>query len=153
MVQPDSSANADDERDEGKTCKEALLRSRSGEHVIRSGRLGRTIIQKRGRDRAGGGAVKKLESIQIKAAIQATGALRTTPSDLLFAHADMVPMKRLIKSLCRRAAIRLATLDRHHPLHHTIQKAAGSYPKTHTSPLHDILHLSKIKSSSLERSE
>src|SRR5271155_3419445 len=111
---------------------------------------GAPSFRKRGRDRAGGGAVKKLESIQRKAAIQATGALRTTPSDLLFAHADMVPMKRLIKLLCRRAAIRLATLDRHHPLHHTVQKAVGSYPKTHASPLHDILHLSKIKSSSLE---
>ena len=111
---------------------------------------GAPSFRKRGRDRAGGGAVKKLESIQRQAAIQATGALRTTPSDLLFAHADMVPMKRLIKLLCRRAAVRLATLDRHHPLHHTIQKAAGSYPKTHASPLHDILHLSKIKSSSLE---
>jgi len=43
--------------------------------------------------KAGSGTLKKLDSVQRKAAIQATGALRTTPSDLLFAHADMLPMK------------------------------------------------------------
>ena len=59
-------------------------------------------------------------------------------------------MKSLIKSLCRRAAIRLATLDSHHPLYHTIHKAAGHYPRTHASPLHDILHFSKIEPFSLE---
>src|SRR5271163_3977309 len=107
-------------------------------------------FKKKGRGRTGSGVVKKLESIQRKAAIQATGALRTTPSDLLFAHADMAPMNSLIKSCCRRAAIRLATLDNHHPLYHMIQKAAGRYPKTHASPLHDILHISKIKPFSSE---
>jgi ribonuclease HI len=62
----------------------------------------------------------------------------------------MKPMTSLIKSLCRRAATRMATLDSHHPLYHTIQKAAGHYPSTHASPLHDILHFSKIKPFSSE---
>src|SRR5271155_560924 len=68
------------------------------------------LFKKEGSSRAGSGVVKKLDSIQRKAAIQATGAFRTTPSDLLFAHADMAPMKVLIKSQCQRAALRLATL-------------------------------------------
>jgi ribonuclease HI len=82
--------------------------------------------------------------------IQATGALRTTPSDLLFAHADMAPMKWLVKLQCQRAALRLATLGESHPLYLTINKAAGSYPRRHVSPLHDILHISKISPFSVE---
>ena len=94
--------------------------------------------------KAGSGTLKKLDSVQRKAAIQATGALRTTPSDLLFAHADMLPMKWLVKSHCQRAALRMATLSVHHPLYRAIHKAAGNYPKRHASPLHDILHISKV---------
>src|SRR5271168_3360260 len=94
--------------------------------------------------KASSGVCRKLDSIQRKAAIQATGALRTTPSDLLFAHADMVPMTWLIKAHCQRSAVRLATRGPRHPLYSVINKAAGRYPKRHASPLHDILHLSKI---------
>src|SRR5271156_4247386 len=97
-----------------------------------------------GSNRAGSGVVSKLDSIQRKVAIQATGALRTTPSDLLFAHADMAPMCWLINSLCYRAAVRLATLDERHPLYRVIHKAASKYPRRHASPLHDILHISKV---------
>jgi ribonuclease HI len=96
------------------------------------------------------GVVKKLESIQRKAAIQATGSLRTAPSDALFAHADMIPMRHLIRAHCQRAATRLATFNSHHPLFQAIQKATHRYPKRHASPLHDILHISKINSVSLE---
>src|SRR5277367_438230 len=103
-----------------------------------------------GRKMGAGQGVRKLESIQRKAAIQTTGALRTTPSDLLFAHTDMAPMKSLIKSLCHRAAIHLAALDSYHPLYQVINKAAGIYPRTHASPLHDILHFSKITPFSIE---
>ena len=96
------------------------------------------------------GVVKKLESIQRKAAIQATGSLKTTPSDALFAHADMLPMRHLIRFHCQRAATRLATFNSHHPLYHTIRKAARRYPKQHASPLQDILHISKLDSVRLE---
>src|SRR5271168_4739184 len=96
------------------------------------------------------GLVRKLDTIQRRAAIQATGALRTTRSDLLFAHADMAPMKWLLNSHCQRAAVRMATLDTRHPLYRTIHKAARSYPRRHAAPLHDILHHSKIKPFGLE---
>ena len=109
------------------------------------------------RERKGGavgngmpGVVRKLESIQRIAALQTTGGLRTTPSDLLFAHANMLPMRHLIKSHCQRAATRLATLNEHHPLHRAIQKATKNFPKRHVSPLHNILHISKINSVRLE---
>jgi len=107
-------------------------------------------FRKVGSIRAGSGVVAKLDSVQRKAAIQVTGALRTTPSDLLFAHADMAPMRWLINSLCYRAAVRLATLDECHPLHRAIHKAASKYPRRHASPLHDILHISKVAPFSIE---
>src|SRR5271154_3009189 len=66
------------------------------------------------------GLVRKLDTIQRRAARQATGALRTTPSDLLFAHADMAVMKWLLKSHCEGAALRLATVDIRHLLHQII---------------------------------
>ena len=37
-------------------------------------------------------AIWKMETIQRKATLQATGALRTTPTDLLLAHANMLPL-------------------------------------------------------------
>ena len=52
-----------------------------------------------------GAAIRKMESIQRKAALQATRALRTTPSDLLFAHADMLPLRSYIKNMCQRVAL------------------------------------------------
>ena len=108
-------------------------------------------IRRRGSDLNGmSSTVKKLESIQRVAAIQATGSLCMAPSDLLFAHADMLSMRHLVKTHCHRAAIWLAFLNSHHPLHYVVWREAGRYPKRHTSPLHDILYLSKIGPSSME---
>ena len=100
--------------------------------------------------KTGSGLLRKLDSVQRKAAIQATGALRTTPSDLLFAHADMLPMKWLVKLHCQRAALRMATLSARHPLYRAIHRAAGNYPRKHASPLHDVLHISKVLPFSIE---
>ena len=94
--------------------------------------------------------VSKLESTQRRAATLATGGLRTTPTDLLFAHADMMPIRQLIESHCYRAAIRLASLHPSHPLYKITHRAARSYPKRHPSPLNNILHIGKIKPHTLE---
>src|SRR6202522_3998 len=96
------------------------------------------------------GTVRKLESTQRRAAAQATGGLCTTPTDLLFAHADMISVRQLIESQCYRAAIRLASTHPSHPLYKTTHKAAKSYPKRHPSPLNNILHISEIKPDCLE---
>ena len=59
-------------------------------------------------------------------------------------------MKQLVRAHCHRAAVRLATLHTSHPLYKTIHKAAKPYPKKHPSPIHNILHISKIKPHSIE---
>jgi len=96
------------------------------------------------------GVIKKLESVQHQAAIQITGALKDTPTDLLFAHADMLPMRELIKSACQDAALRIATLPKHHPIASIAKKAIQHNPKSHPSPLNNIMHISKIRTNTLE---
>ena len=59
-------------------------------------------------------------------------------------------MKHLIQSHCHRAATHLATFKPSHSLFQTIRKAKRNYPKRHMSPLHDILHISRIDSNNME---
>jgi ribonuclease HI len=98
--------------------------------------------------------INKMQSTQRRprrAAIQATGGLRTTPTDLLFAHADMIPIKQLIEAHCHRSAIRLASLHPSHPLYKIVHRAASTYPKRHPSPLNSIMYASKITPYSMEK--
>lgn len=77
-----------------------------------------TVLDKHGKRQQGmTGAIKKMDLVQRKAAIQATGALRTTPTDLLFAHADMNPSRLQLMKSTQMAALQLATLPKTHPLH------------------------------------
>jgi len=96
------------------------------------------------------GVLRRIESVQRQAAIQATGAMRTTPTDLLFAHADMLPPKEQIKGICQSAATRIATLPRSHPIAESALKAARYNQNHHPSPLNHIMHISKIKPNTLE---
>src|SRR5271156_6298685 len=84
--------------------------------------------------------VKRMERVQRKLAIRITGALRTTPSDLLFPHAGLSPLQLHVEKVCQNSAVRIATLPKHHPLHKAAQKAATRLPKKHPSPLQIILH-------------
>ncbi|KAF8804861.1 hypothetical protein BYT27DRAFT_7106097, partial [Phlegmacium glaucopus] len=102
------------------------------------------------RGRGNKGVIKKLESIQWKVAIQATGCLCTTPTDLLLTHVDMIPMHQLIQTHSQASALRLATIGVDHPLYKQVQKAAKSYPKMHPSPLHGILQSRRIKPRQIE---
>jgi len=85
-----------------------------------------------------------MESIQRKA------ALRTTPSDLLFAHADMLPLRIYVKALCQRAALRIATLPKEHPIYPAARKAMGRRIKRHMSPLYKILDSAKVRTNKIE---
>jgi hypothetical protein len=60
--------------------------------------------------------VTKLATIQCRAPIMITGAMRTTAMDVLDAHARLLPMAILIDKFRYRAALRLATLRNSHPL-------------------------------------
>src|SRR5271168_1676816 len=87
------------------------------------------------------GHVAKMERVQNKVALCITGALRTTPSDLLLPHTGLIPLQLQVKKICQNSAIRIATLCAHYPLYKTANRAAKKVPKRHPSPLHLILHL------------
>ena len=81
---------------------------------------------------------KKIETVQCTAALAITGGMRSTATDLLLAHADLLPTPVLICQHAQCAALRLAMIPQHHPLHkHSIQ--ALRQRCHHKSPLHRIL--------------
>jgi len=91
-----------------------------------------------------------METIQRKATLIATGALKTTPSDLLFAHADMLPLRSHIKNICHRLAVRIAMLPKEHPLYAAARRAMGRRLKRHTSPLYDIMDSARLRTNDIE---
>ena len=93
---------------------------------------------------------KLAETVQRKAALLVTGALRTTPSDLLFAHTNMLPLRYHIKLICHGSALRIATLPKEHPLHVMARQAMGRRLCQHTSPLYNILNSAGIRTNNIE---
>lgn len=80
---------------------------------------------------------KQLASVQRAAAILITGAMRTSPGDLLDLHADLWPIPLLLDKFCFRATLRLCTLDDAHPLFPHIRRAHRHRSiKTHPAPIH-----------------
>jgi hypothetical protein len=64
--------------------------------------------------------------------------MRSTATDLLLAHADLLPTPVLIQQHAQRAALRLAMIPQNHPLHkHDIQALRQRHH--HKFPLHRIL--------------
>ena len=88
----------------------------------------------------GAGLVARLTTIQRKAAIAITGAMRSTATDVLDAHANIMPVKVLIDKIRARATLRLATLPASHPLAPHVKKAASRRVRRHPAPLHGLFH-------------
>lgn len=96
------------------------------------------------------GIANRLTSVQRIAAISITGAMRTTPTDSLEAHANLLPISLLLQKLCHRAATRLATLPQSHPLHSRIKWIARHDVKRHRSSIHNLLHSFRIYPENIE---
>jgi ribonuclease HI len=73
-----------------------------------------------------------------------TGAMRTTATDTLEAHAKLLPLEHCLQNLCFQAAIRIAAHPPTHPLHGPIRRAARRYVKRHRSSLHYLHHATEI---------
>ncbi|ETW79491.1 hypothetical protein HETIRDRAFT_428025 [Heterobasidion irregulare TC 32-1] len=87
------------------------------------------------------GMIEKLARVQRQAAIHITGAMRTTATDILDAHADLLPFSLLVDKKCHDEATRLATLADEHPLYrHTIAAADATTHTPDRSPLHRLLN-------------
>jgi ribonuclease HI len=95
--------------------------------------------------------VNKLARIQRQAAIAITGAMHTTASDTLDAHANLHPFPLLVAKIVHRAAVRLACLPEDHPLAEKVLRSAKRYVKAHKSPLHEMLHAFDIQPEKMEK--
>ena len=62
------------------------------------------------------GVAHKLSTVQRMASTAIMGALRTSASDVMEAHANMLPLELMLNKVCHRATLRLAALPETHPL-------------------------------------
>ena len=84
--------------------------------------------------------IAKLTSIQRRAALAITGAMRTMAMDVLDVHVNLLPMCLLIEKVRYRVALCMATLLSSHPLYRHIHMAAKWRVKRHQALLHGLIH-------------
>ena len=86
-----------------------------------------------------GPAISKLTSVQRPGALAIVRGLRTSPSDSLCAHANILPIHLEIDKICGRAALWLATLPEQHPLTKLAKRSAKGKIKRHKLPIHHLM--------------
>ena len=96
------------------------------------------------------GVLRALQRIQRVATLAITGALHTTPTDLLDAYAGLLPMELTLSKACHRTAVRILTLPNTHPLHRIARTARHRPPKKHLAPLDHALATLKIGNAVIE---
>jgi hypothetical protein len=97
------------------------------------------------------GIVTQLARVQRRATIHITGTMRSTPTDLLNIHADLLPFELLVDKKCHAAALRLATLPASHPLYrHIIEAASTPFAKSSKSPRHHLIYAYDISPKRIE---
>jgi ribonuclease HI len=77
-----------------------------------------------------------LSSIQRAGTLAVVGGLRTSPTDALCAHADILAVQLELDKSCHRAAARMAMLLHTHPITKLYCRSAKHKVKQHKSPLH-----------------
>ncbi|GBE90128.1 hypothetical protein SCP_1801520 [Sparassis crispa] len=76
--------------------------------------------------------------------------MRTTASDMLDAHANLLPFPLLVDKHCHRAAVHLCILPPEHPLHAHVKTASTRFVKHHCSPIHELLHAYRLQPDTIE---
>jgi len=85
------------------------------------------------------GVTKELGKIQRMASLAITGALRSTATDVLDLHANLLPIELLLHRICYRAVTRIACLPDTHPLYNIARNCSDRLVKKHRSPLHNLI--------------
>ncbi|KAG1828311.1 hypothetical protein F4604DRAFT_1545230, partial [Suillus subluteus] len=85
--------------------------------------------------------------VQRMASLLITGGMRSTASDILDAHANLLPFQQNLRKICHRSTLRMATLPASHPLKKDIMSAYRyrskhnfDKAKRHPSPLHALAY-------------
>jgi ribonuclease HI/exonuclease III len=92
----------------------------------------------------------KISSVQRQGTLAVVGGLRTSPTDSLCVHANILPAHLELDKQCSRAAIRLATLPAVHPLTNIYRACAKRKVKRHKSPLHHLANTYKTDPKNFE---
>ncbi|PPQ77570.1 hypothetical protein CVT24_005191, partial [Panaeolus cyanescens] len=107
---------------------------------------------RRGRARTFRSALeKKLDSVIGRIAVTIVGGLRTSPRDVAMAHANLDPAKTVIERVYARAAVRLATLPKTHPLYPHVSRVSKRGVKRYPSPLHLLMRHFDIPVTAIEK--
>lgn len=85
------------------------------------------------------GSIRRLAMVQRQALLVMTGVLRSTATDILEAHANILPFDLLVHKHCHRAAVRLCALPSGHPLAVHVQRVGPWLVQSHRSSLHELL--------------
>ncbi|KAK7029311.1 ribonuclease H-like domain-containing protein [Favolaschia claudopus] len=92
---------------------------------------------------------KALGKVQRQACKLITGALRTTATDTLDFHANVLPVHIRLNRSAYNAATRLASLPSSNPIRHTFRRCRR-VPRFHRSPIHQLIHAFPIFRSDFE---
>jgi len=95
-------------------------------------------------------ALRHMTKIQRMTTLAITGAMWSTPNDLLDAHAGVLPMELTLRKICHQAIMRMCTLPNTHPLHRVVRKAGATPPKAHHSPIDELIRVFEMDPRSFE---
>jgi len=93
------------------------------------------------------GFIGKLGKVQRQASLHITGMLKSAPTNVVNACADLLLFHLFVKKLLFQAATRLATLPQSHPMYKHRNRVASRYTKSHRVHSHKVLHAFYIQPS------
>lgn len=104
------------------------------------------------------GFASQMARVQRMATLLITGGMRSSATDILDAHANILPFQQTLRKMCYRSTLRIATLPDTHPLARGV-KAAFNFcakrnfegRKRHPSPLHRLLNEFRIDPTKIEK--
>ena len=86
-------------------------------------------------------ALRELGKLQRLATLAINGALRSSPTDLLDAHAGLLPMSLLLKKICFRSLLRICSLPKTNPVSLLVAKCHRRPAKTHRTNIQQLREL------------
>jgi len=119
------------------------------------------VAKGRGRrtnSRGARGFMSQMARVQRMATLLITGGMRSSATDILDAHANILPIQQTLRKLCFRSILRIATQPATHPLAKGAQ-AAFNYcekrqfkgRKRHPSPLHKLMNEFQVNPAKMEK--
>jgi hypothetical protein len=104
------------------------------------------------------GFAAKMTRVQRMATSMITGGMRSTATDVMDAHANILPFQQLLRKICYRATLRMATLPPNHPLFKGIKSAYENCAihnfdatRKFPSPIHSLLKAFRTNPNRMEK--